>query len=138
MTYDAFVGRVQSLANLPSSGDAHRAIRSTLETLTERLGEDAAENLASELPSEIGHHLRVDVPFNRLSIEQFFDRVQERECEGSVFVDRPEAVYHARVVLDVLREALSAGSYEKLAAQLPAEYQPLLAAGSQGEMRGGR
>jgi uncharacterized protein (DUF2267 family) len=54
MEHDALVGHVRHRARLASRGEADRALRATLETLAERLDSDMAENLASQLPTEIG------------------------------------------------------------------------------------
>jgi uncharacterized protein (DUF2267 family) len=131
MDHDHFIGQVQHRARLASRGEAEAAVRATLETLAERLLDDSAENLASELPRELGHHLRVNAPkFERMSLKEFFDRVTEREK-----VDEPDAVFHARCVMEVLSEAVSPGAMEKLRQQLPEEFEPLVSAGSEGRMR---
>src|SRR5690606_34044805 len=57
MQHDELIGQVQARARLSSSGAAERAVRSTLETLGERLPEGLADNLAAQLPQEIGEHL---------------------------------------------------------------------------------
>ena len=49
-------------------------------------------------------------------------------------VDVPEAVYHARVVIEVLSEAVSKGEMDDVRAQLPAEFDRLFEAGSRGHM----
>ncbi|MGM0669506.1 MAG: DUF2267 domain-containing protein, partial [Gemmatimonadota bacterium] len=56
MNYDDFVGEVQHRARLPSSGDAVKAIRSTLETLGRRLHGGEARDLAAQLPEEIARY----------------------------------------------------------------------------------
>ncbi len=94
-----------------------------------------ADNLAAQLPSEIAYHLRIDYPFERMHVNEFFARVREREG-GSV--DLPAAVYHARVVLDVLREAVSPGIIAKVRQELPAEFDPLFESGSRGRMESPR
>lgn len=132
MTHDEFVGQVQARARLGSSGAAEAAIRATLETLACRLQPSAAEHLAAQLPSEIGRHLRGAETFERLSLEDFFREVQQREgCE------LPDSVYHARCVIEVLGEAVSPGAVEKLRGQLPDDYDRLFV-GSQGRMPGER
>ena len=131
MNHDEFVGQVQARARLGSRGDAEAAIRATLETLVERLDGAVADNIAAQLPQEIANHLRTDVPFSRLSLDDFFHRVRSRERAS---VDLPASVYHARVVLEVLQEAVSPGAVEKLKQQLPAEYESLFEAGSRGEL----
>lgn len=48
--------------------------------------------------------------------------------------DEPNAVYHARVVMEVLQNAITKGEIDDVRSQLPPEYAPLFEAGSQGEM----
>ena len=133
MTHDEFVGQVQARARLGSRGAAEAAIRATLETLAERLDAGASENLSAQLPHEIAHHLRGyhAIAFDRMSLDDFFKRVREREMES---VDLPEAVYHVRVVMEVLREAVSAGEIDKIRRTLPAEFRPIFESGSAGNM----
>lgn len=136
MDHDEFIGQVQSRARLASRGEAERATRATLETLAERIADGAAQNLAAQLPSEIGEHLRRKAPAaagtgERFSVDDFFERVAER---GGA--DRPQAVFHARVVLEVLEEATSGALMAKVREQLPAEFDRVLDAGSAGRMRG--
>ncbi len=50
-------------------------------------------------------------------------------------VDPPKAVFHARVVITLLEEAVSFGEIKDILDQLPADYTPLFAAGSEGAMR---
>jgi uncharacterized protein (DUF2267 family) len=49
-------------------------------------------------------------------------------------VDLPVSNYHARVVVDVLSEALTPNEMHDLRSQLPDAYDPLFEAGSQGNM----
>lgn len=132
MTHDEFIGQVQHRARLDSRGAAERAVRAALETLGERLQGGAAENLAAQLPHEIGEHLRrVDSTGERIDLDDFFERVAQREG-----VELPQAVFHARCVVDVLGEATTPGIVDKIRDQLPAEYDRLFAAGSTGPMPG--
>ena len=133
MTYDQFVGQVQNRAKLASTGEAVAAIRATLETLAERLAGGAAEKLAAQLPQEVGEYLRAATGAgmgDSFSLDEFFGRAANRER-----VDKPDAVYHARVVMEVLSEAVSAGEIQKILAQLPGEYIPLFESGSVGTLR---
>lgn len=131
MNHDELVGQVQARAGLPSRGDAERAIRATLETLAERLEGGAARHLAAQLPREIGRHLEGDVTFERFGLDDFFQRAHQREGTST---DLPDSVYHARVVVEVIAEAISKGAMDKIRAVLPAEFAPLFA-GSSGRMR---
>lgn len=131
MKHDEFIGQVQHRARLSSRGEAERATRVTLETLAERLAGGEAKDLAAQLPQEIGEHLRGEWSGRgeRFSLDEFFRRVSLREG-----VDLPEALYHARAVIEVLSEAVSKGEIDDVRAQLPAEFNRLFEAGSAGHM----
>lgn len=135
MQHDEFIGQVQDRARLASRGDAERATRATLETLGERLPEGLAGNLAAQLPVEIGEHLRRTItqeghgsgePFDR---HTFVDRVTQRTG-----ADSPDAVYQARVVLEVVGEAVVGGLMDKVGESLPPDIRSLVSAGSTGPL----
>jgi uncharacterized protein (DUF2267 family) len=134
MTFDRFVGQVQHRARLGSLGEAVRAIRATLESLGERLDPGEAKDLASQLPEEIAYYVHIASALSggreRFSVEEFFRRVATREQ-----IDLPIAVYHARVVFEVMREAVSAGEMRDVLGELPAEFRTLILSGSAGRMR---
>jgi len=132
MKHDEFIGQVQHHARLNSRGAAEQATRATLETLSERLAGGEAKDLAAQLPQGIDVHLRSKRPEEageRFSLEEFFRRVSQREG-----VDLPKAIYHARAVIEVLKEAISKGEMDDVRAQLPAEFDRLFEAGSLGHM----
>lgn len=118
-----------------SAHAAEQATRATLETLGERLYGGAAENLAAQLPHEIGEHLRraSAARGEQLDLGDFFARVTELSATG---VDAPAAVFHARCVLEVVDEATTGKLMGKLQEQLPDEYRRLFSAGSTGRMPG--
>jgi uncharacterized protein (DUF2267 family) len=134
MTYDHFINQVQQRAQLGSHGDAVAAVRATLETVAERLGGGETKDLASQLPREIGYYLLGGFPelSERFGFQEFIWRVSQREC-----VDLPKAAYHARVVMEVVGEAVSRGEMEDVFQQLPPEFAPLFA-GSTGNIRNRR
>lgn len=134
MNHDEFIGQVQHRARLGSRGDAERATRATLETLAERVSDGAARKLAAQLPREIGEHLRRhahDGPGTgeQFSSDVFFERVTEREG-----IDRPNAVFHSRVVLEVADEATTGSLMMRVREQFPTEFDRLFDAGSTGRM----
>jgi uncharacterized protein (DUF2267 family) len=132
MKYDEFLGQVQSRAHLGTLGDAVGAIRSTMETLGERLAGGEAKDLASQLPREIGYYLfrGASLPGGeRFSYDEFIQRVAERES-----VDPPAAAFHSRVVMELVSEAVSFGEMEDVIQQLPSDFAPLFA-GSTGNVR---
>jgi uncharacterized protein (DUF2267 family) len=121
MKYDDFVGQVQNKAKLATSQEAIKAIRATLQTLAERIVTGEAQNLAAQLPQEIGDYVREVEKDEQFSLDTFFKRVAEREG-----VDEPDAVYHARAVMTVVSEAVTEGEMEDVREQLPMqEYAPL-------------
>jgi uncharacterized protein (DUF2267 family) len=129
MQYDEFIGQVQHRARLAATDQAVRATRATLETLGERLFGGEADDLAAQLPEEIGIYLRQAQSNEKYSLDEFFKRVSEREG-----VELPDAVHHARAVISVLCEAVTPGELQDVRAQLPDEFDPLFEAGSEGNM----
>lgn len=128
MNYDEFVGQVQNRARLATGGEAVRAIHATFTTLGTRLYGQEAQNLAAQLPPELGEYLTTG-DNESFSLDEFFERVAEEE--GS---DLPDAVHHARVVVSVLQDAVSIGEIADVRAQLPADYNPLFEAGAEGDL----
>lgn len=122
MKYDEFVGQVQHGAKLASRGEAVKAIRATLETLSERLSGGEPKDLASQLPEEIGIYLRhtlegLSQPF---SLQEFYLRVSLR-----AHVPVPRAIHQARSVMAVLQTAVSQGEIDDVRKQLPAQFHEL-------------
>lgn len=118
MDYDTFVGEVQNRAQLSSREDAVRVIRITLETVSERIDPEGAENLAAQLPEEIGRHLEKVDAVESFSWDEFVDRIVERgdyEPES----ESGDAVHHVRAVMDVVDDAISGTTLEDLRDQLP-------------------
>ncbi len=135
MQYDQFVGQVQDRAQLASKGQAVTVIRATLETLADHMAGGAPHNLASQLPREIGEYLLKErqsgFGAEKLSLAEFFLRVSERE-----HTDLPTATWHAAVVMEVLRDAVTPGEYEKFQSQFPPSYVGLFEPGRVSATRG--
>jgi uncharacterized protein (DUF2267 family) len=130
--YDEFIKEVQTRGHMESRQEAERATRATLQTLAERLAGGEPKDLASQLPPELTEYMRYEgeATSNPFSLDEFFERVNEKD--GGV--DRPTAVYQARVVVEVLGDAVTQGVIDDVRSQLPDEYAPLFEAGSQGEI----
>jgi uncharacterized protein (DUF2267 family) len=131
MKYDDFVKTVQTRARLSSLGEAVQAIRATLEALGQRISQEEADHLASELPQEIGVYLREAGNAEKFDLDEFFKRVNESERKS---VDLADSVHHARSVISVLQDAVSKGEMGDIRSQLPEEFDPLFEAGSEGSM----
>ncbi len=120
MNYDRFIGLVRNRALLVSEGEALKATRATLETLSERLEGEEAARLAQQLPSEISYFISPQAIPLDMELNEFFSRVAIRESS-----DLPQAVYHARAVMSVLQEALPPKDMTELRSRLPAEFRLL-------------
>ena len=132
MQHDAFIGQVQARARLDSRGSA--------ETATRHFGDaggadpaDLAEDLAAQLPREISENiLRItsqpgEEQGHRFDRDEFIARVKQRS-----HTDEPKAAHIARVVFEVLDEATTGGTMEKVRQSLPEDLRQLALAGSKG------
>ncbi len=120
MKQDEFVARVRELAELETNEEAERAIRTTLETLRERLAGNEPNNLADQLPPEIAEPLRGEGGRDNFSLAEFYRRVGEKEG-----AEEPEAIRHARAVAAVLQAAVTTGEMDDVRDQLKPEYAEL-------------
>lgn len=136
MQHDEFIGQVQARGKLDSRGQAERVTRSVLETIGERIPDGLADNLAAQLPHEIGEHLRRTVQPDKqgtgehLDLKTFVSRVEEKSG-----LDRPQAVYATRVVWEVTGEATQGAVMTKVHDALPPDVREIVSAGSTGNVR---
>ena len=118
MEYSEFLGQVQNRLELDSQQAAQKVTRITLETLGKRLEPGEAEDLAAQLPEEIGRHLTKSEEAESFGWQAFVDRVAEGEGLTDED-DRADAAYRAQVVMDLVAEAVSVGELDDVVAQLP-------------------
>jgi uncharacterized protein (DUF2267 family) len=118
--------RVAELADLDRE-QARRATEAVLETLAVRISEGEVEDLRKEIPPNLhpalDRGLRESRNARKMSVEEFLDHIAEREG-----ISREEALEHTRAVFAALRELITGKELSDMAAQLPSEYAPLLAA----------
>jgi uncharacterized protein (DUF2267 family) len=126
MKGEQFIAEVRNLAELDTNEDAQKAIRCTLETLKERLAGNEPSNLAAQLPPEIAPYVEGDGGREAFSVQEFYERVAQKE--GTT--NSEEAVKHARAVATVLQTAVSGGELEDVRSQLGNDYEELF--GQQG------
>jgi uncharacterized protein (DUF2267 family) len=102
--------------------EAREAARATLRTLAERITRGEAEDVAVFVPGEFRELLASggETP-EQLSVDEFVRRVARREG-----VDGRTAVRHVRSVFIALGKAASRDALSNLAAQLSADFYPLL------------
>ncbi len=118
MNYDTVIGEVQNRAGLDSREDALRAARITLETVSERVDPGAADDVAAQLPDEIGRHLSKVDEVETFDWDEFVTRVEEKG-DYDPQDEEADAVNHARVVMDVVDDAVTGDVLEDVRAELP-------------------
>ncbi len=138
MDHDQFIGAVQHRARLSSRGEAQEATRATLSTLAERIQDGQAENLAAQLPEPLETPLVEGEETESFDVDEFVARVAERDASvGEGAESEADAAHHARVVFDVVSEAVTEGQFEDVRAGLPDGYGTLFElAESEGEPPG--
>ena len=120
MKGEQFIAEVRNLAELNTNEDAQKAIRSTLETLKERLAGNEPSNLAAQLPPEIAPYVEGDGGREAFSLEEFYDRVAQKQG-----VDHDEAIRHARAVATVVQTSVTGGELDDVRSQLGDDYEEL-------------
>jgi uncharacterized protein (DUF2267 family) len=121
MKTDEFVNQVQEKGHFISKEDALSAIHATLTTLAERLFNNEPEQLADQLPFDIGVYLRNSPLKEKFDLDEFYNRVSARSG-----LAKPEAVRAAQAVMAVLMEAVSAGEILDVINDLPKDYRSLI------------
>lgn len=124
MKHDEFIGQVQDRGDLDSRGGAEQATRTVLETLGERLGGGEPSDLASQLPPEIGIHLRRVEEAQQQGAERFdppgfITRVTQK---AQTSIDEQTAAHWIHAVLSVTRDAVTPGEWDDVVRQVPDGY----------------
>jgi uncharacterized protein (DUF2267 family) len=119
--YERFLTIVEQWGGGLDRETAERATSATLTTLADRLAMDEARRLAAELPAEVYGFLWTTANAERLDVDDFLERVADREG-----VDLPTAELHARAVFAAVRQGIDDHELEKLSATLPEGIRALL------------
>lgn len=118
-----FIERVRRDGDLDSNEDAETVTVSTLQTLSDRIAEGQAEDIADELPDELAGTLSVEGgQATELTVEQFLERVATDEQEASIEGDTEN---HVRAVLSTLEATIDDEESRALREQLPESYERL-------------
>lgn len=119
MQYNEFIKAVQGYTGIDDKYEAEDVIKATLETLSERLTDNEAKHIISQLPAELKSYLTVNKT-ESFSVDEFYRRVSSREGK-----DENTARKHSRAVLQVLNEAITKGEMSHIKAQLPEEFMEI-------------
>lgn len=122
MKYEEFITHVQSLAQSNAREEAESATRATLETLKERVPVDEANELAAELPQELGQCLqgREGTTSESFNLQEFISRVSQREN-----IAPTTTAIHVRAVFAVLQNAINPEKFAKFHAHFSHDYEEL-------------
>ncbi|CEJ42813.1 DUF2267 domain-containing protein [Umezakia ovalisporum] len=122
MEYKEFITHVQSVAQSNSREEAERATRATLETLTERIPREETNEIAAELPQELGQYLqgREGEPSESFNLQEFISRVSQREN-----IEPTTTAIHVRAVFAVLQNAIKPEKFAKFHDYFPHDYEEL-------------
>jgi uncharacterized protein (DUF2267 family) len=122
--YERFITTIQQRAGM-SWAKAEQAAQATLETLTERISSGVARDVARDLPSHGARWLHASGDAQPFDAVEFVQRVATREG-----TDPATAEQHARAVFVGLARLVRGDGIAKLVAELPDDYETLLAAAS--------
>jgi uncharacterized protein (DUF2267 family) len=120
--YEEFIVTVAHEAVLDDTETAERAARATLETLAERLSPGEARDLLTELPAELKPWIHPRGDRQIFDADEFLRRVGER-----LGADLTTAERLSRAVFYALGRAVSSKEIADLTADLPGDFEPLLA-----------
>jgi uncharacterized protein (DUF2267 family) len=116
MNRGELVHEVQRRGDFDSAEAAEAAVLATLSVLGERLKGGEAKDLAAQLPRELADAVETRGPGERFDLTEFYRRVAEREERD---VNPALARDHARIVLEVVLDAVSPGERDDVLHQLP-------------------
>jgi uncharacterized protein (DUF2267 family) len=103
---------------------ADRVTRATVDAFLERLSGGEARDLAARLPAELVRpvHVLPDRRAEPFDLDEFLRRVAE-----TTGTDLATAERYAEAVLTALRVVVGADEYAEAVAQLPSDFQPMIA-----------
>ncbi|NDJ25084.1 DUF2267 domain-containing protein [Nostoc sp. B(2019)] len=124
MEYNEFITHVQSLAQSDSREEAERSTRATLETVKERIAIDQAQDLATQLPQELGKYLqgKEEESNKSFNLQEFIARASQKEN-----IEPTTAAIHVRAVFAVLQNAVKPEIFAAFHANFSHDYEELFA-----------
>lgn len=125
MQAEEFYRHVQERLGTPDRAEAESATRSVLAALADRINRPEAQDLASQLPKELGDLVKGrGGPVQKMDMETFLGRIQK----DLDLMDQDQAFRVTQAVFSVLKEAVSQGEWEDVVSQLPNELQKMFVA----------
>lgn len=118
MEYTEFLNRVEQVGDF-SSSEAESAVRTTFMAFAQQMPADAAEQLRSDLPSELGSYFAQSkqTSSEAFSLDTFFAHLNDESG-----LDMSTASQYVRAVMSALREELAPPQFQRLRSELPPEF----------------
>jgi uncharacterized protein (DUF2267 family) len=128
MRYEGILTRVREMVGLRNDEEAERLVRAVLGTLGERVYRTEERHLAAQLPKELKNAFyqyqqkeRGRADLGNYPIEEFYNRVKARAKLRSF----QETQRQTKIVMAVLKEAVSQGEIEDIEEEMPEEFRQL-------------
>jgi uncharacterized protein (DUF2267 family) len=122
VNYQTFISAVERLANIPHD-QSENITCVTLDTLTHRISQGQAEDLAARLPVQLRRCLQHEGPMATFDLDGYLNRL-----ENQLGIDRATAERVARAVVATLWTAVGPKEFADMQSQLPGEFVPLIEA----------
>lgn len=128
MKYAEFIDQVSQDFSPGSEDEALRMTRATLETLGERIYRTARQNLAAQLPDQIKELLvaRSEPEASMQDVDQFSMQEFHQRVSARAEMGYPRTLDGVKVVMQVMRQAVSPGIWEQLGNELSTDYDEIL------------
>lgn len=117
---DELIARIRDRGEYDGPAEAESACRTVLGVLGTRLMPVEAEQLAAQLPGDLGEAVTVGGPGRRFGVTEFL-----RQVADQMGATTDTARWDASAVLSTVAESVSGGQLNKLISQLPAGYAEL-------------
>jgi uncharacterized protein (DUF2267 family) len=122
MKYNEFIIHVQSLAQSESLEEAEVATRATLEIIKQIVPSAEREELATQIPQELGEYLRGGEaePIEAFNLQEFIERISQKESLAPTI-----SIIHVRAVFAVLQNAVTPEKFRKFYDYFSHDYKEL-------------
>jgi uncharacterized protein (DUF2267 family) len=122
MEYTEFITHVQTLAQSESREEVEVATRATLEIIKQIIPSDEREELAAQIPQELGEYLRGSEtePIESFHLQEFIERISQKESVSPTI-----SIIHVRAVFAVLQNAITPEKFRKFYDYFSHDYEEL-------------
>ena len=122
MEYTEFITHVQSLTQSESREEAEVATRATLGIIKQIVPSNEREELAVQIPQELGKYLcgSETEPVQSFHLQEFIERISQKESLAPTI-----SIIHVRAVFAVLQNAVTPEKFRKFYDYFSHDYKEL-------------